>query len=67
MLELILIKYFDLPQDWNDDYEKEKDIWNKSYSKLVNLIYDLEDLGVLYLNESNKIIDCLDMISNMEE
>lgn len=64
MLENILIDYFDLPEDWNDDYEKEKDIWNKSYSKLISLIYKLDELGVL---KADKICDSLDIINNMEE
>ena len=65
MLENILIKYFDLPQDWNDDYKKQETIWNKSYNKLVELIYELDELGVLPNN--NRIVDELDKIHNEEE
>lgn len=65
MLEIILHKYFDLPEDWNDEYEKEQENWNKSYSKLVELIYDLGNLGVLPPNE--RIVDELDKIYNEEE
>lgn len=64
MLENILHDYFNLPEDWNDDYEKEKNIWNKSYSKLISLIYKLDELGVL---SADKICDSLDIINNMEE
>lgn len=65
MLENILIKYFDLPQNWNDDYEKQETIWNKSYNKLVELIYDLDKLGVLPTH--NRIVDELDEIHNEVE
>lgn len=63
MLENILIKYFGLAEDWNDIYEKEKENWYNSYNKLVQLIYDLDELGVLN-GKSNEIIDELDSICN---
>lgn len=64
MLENILHKYFDLPEDWNCNYEKEKEIWHKSYDRLIALLYSLESLGVL---KADRICDSLDMISNMED
>jgi len=64
MLEIILQKYFNLKEDWNDDYETERDIWLKSYDKLIDLIYDLEDLGVI--ENANKIVDKLDKIDSLE-
>lgn len=63
MLENILIKYFGLEENWNDIYEKEKEKWYNSYDKLVQLIYDLDNLGVLN-GKSNEIIDELDSICN---
>lgn len=66
MLENILIEYFGLTEGWNDIYEKEKENWNNSYDKLVQLIYDLDELGVLD-GKSSKIIDKLDDINNEEE
>ena len=57
MLEKILIKHFDL--------DKSLKNWNESYSKLVELIYDLGNLGVLPPNE--RIVDELDKIHNEEE
>lgn len=62
MLENVLIDYFDLPLYWND--EEEKDNWNESYAKLIELIYRLEELGVL---SSRKIVECLDEINDREE
>ena len=56
MLENILIDYFNLPEDY-EDYE-----WNKSYDKLINLLYDLEELGVL--DNANSVVDELDKIDN---
>ena len=64
MLELILIKYFGLKTYWNYEEENANKNWFKSYNKLVKLIYDLEELGIL---ESNKIIEKLDEINDMEE
>ena len=64
MLENILHDYFELPEDWNDDYTYENAIWNESYDKLIDLVYALGELGVL---ESGKVIDKLDEIHNMEE
>lgn len=66
MLENILVKYFDLKEDWNDNYEKEQENWYKSYDKLVQLVYDLDELGVLN-GKSNEIIDELDSICNKED
>ena len=62
MLENILIKYFDLKEDWNDIEENEKELWNNSYNKLINLLYDLDELGVI--TDVNKIIDKLDKIDS---
>ena len=66
MLENILIKYFDLPEDWNEDYDYAKVIWDESYNKLIDLLCDLDKLGVLNVN-ANKIVDKLDEIHNIEE
>ena len=65
MLENILIKYFNLTEDWNDDFEKKEEIWNESYNKLIDLIYKLDELGVLPNN--NRIVDKLDEIHNEEQ
>ena len=65
MLENILIKYFDLKEDWNDNKEKQKENWNESYNKLIELIYDLDKLGVFPTQQ--RIVDELDKIYNMEE
>ena len=62
MLENILIKYFDLKEDWNDIEENEEKLWNKSYDKLIDLLYDLDDLGLI--TDVNKIIDKLDKIES---
>lgn len=62
MLENILIKYFDLQEDYNDIEENEEKLWNKSYDKLIDLLYDLDDLGVI--TDVNKIIDKLDKIDS---
>lgn len=56
MLENILIKYFGLEENWND-YD-----WTNAYNKLIDLIYDLGNLGVLPANE--RIVDELDKIHN---
>ena len=64
MLENILINYFELQVNWNDENEKQATNWHNCYIKLIHLIYDLEELGVL---ESNKIIEKLDKINDMEE
>ena len=64
MLENILHEYFGLQEDWNDEYSKQVDNWNNSYTNLIKLIYDLDKLGVL--DNSNKIIDKLDKIDTME-
>ena len=47
MLENILIDYFELPEDWNDDYSKEAENWNIAYYKLISLIYKLGELNVI--------------------
>ena len=65
MLENILIKYFGLSEDWNDIHEKAEENWNVAYNKLVDLIYDLEDLGVL--PNHNRIVDELDSIHDESE
>ena len=62
MLENILIKYFDLKEDWNDIEENEEKLWNNSYNKLIDLLYDLDDLGLI--TDVNKIIDKLDKIDS---
>lgn len=62
MLENILHKYFDLAEDWNDNFEDEEKLWNESYDKLIKLLYDLNNLGVL--KNVNEIIDELDEIHN---
>lgn len=64
MLEIILQKYFNLKEDWNDDYETERDIWLKSYEKLIELIEDLYELGVI--DDKEEIIDKLDEIDSLE-
>lgn len=56
MLEKILLYYFDLLPFWDETN------WNENYSKLINLIYDLEKLGVI--NNANEIIDKLDKINS---
>lgn len=61
MLEKILLKYFNLKENWS-----ETD-WNISYDKLVDLIYDLGDLGVLLHTNANTIIDELDKIHGDDE
>ena len=63
MLENILIKYFGLDENWNDDYEKAHINWNKSYQELVDLIYDLDELGVL---NGDKVVDKLDIVDKSE-
>lgn len=63
MLEIILHKYFGLQEDWNDIYEKEQENWYNAYNKLLDLICDLDELGVL---NSSFIIDKLDNINNIE-
>ena len=65
MLEIILHKYFGLEEDWNDIYEKEEENWYDSYNKLISLIYDLGELGVL--DNTNIIVDKLNVINNIED
>lgn len=62
MLENILIRYFNLRSDWNNNYEKEKEYWYQSYEDLVSLIYDLAELGVI--NNADEIVDKLDKIDS---
>lgn len=59
MLENILIDYFNLSEDY-EDYE-----WNKSYDKLISLLYNLKELGVL--DNANSVIDKLDKIDSGNE
>lgn len=59
MLENILIDYFNLSKDYKD-YE-----WNKSYDKLISLLYNLKELGVL--DNANSVIDELDKIDSESE
>lgn len=59
MLENILIDYFNLSKDY-EDYE-----WNKSYDKLISLLYNLKELGVL--DNANSVIDKLDKIDSGSE
>ena len=56
MLENILKEYFGLI----NDYEEIE--WYNSYSLLINLLYELDKLGVL--SDVNKIIDKLDKIDS---
>ena len=65
MLENILIDYFGLKEDWNDIEERQEELWNESYNKLIELIYDLDKLGVL--PKQQRIVDELDKIHNIEE
>lgn len=65
MLERILIEFFNLDEEYEMIHYSKQDKWNKSYSKLVNLIYKLEELGVI--DNSNVIIDKLDKIDNIKE
>jgi len=65
MLENILINYFGLKEDWNDDEETKKDNWYNAYDKLISLVYDLGELGVIY--SADKTIDCLDEIDTEGE
>ena len=59
MLENILIDYFNLSKDYKD-YE-----WNKCYDKLISLLYNLKELGVL--DNANSVIDKLDKIDSESE
>ena len=54
MLENILHNYFDLKKDWYS-----------SYDKLLHLIYDLEELGVI--NNADEIVQELDKIDNIKD
>ena len=56
MLENILKEYFGLI----NDYEEIE--WYNSYGLLINLLYDLDKLGVI--TDVNKIIDKLDKIDS---
>ena len=63
MLNDILNKYFALKENHN------KREYYDSYSKLVDLIYDLGDLGIFYSSgDSNIFVDKLDDIrDDLEE
>ena len=65
MLENIWTDYFGLKEDCNYIWEKKNTIWNNSYNKLIELLYELDNLGVL--TDINKIIDKLDKINNITE
>ena len=54
MLERILKKYFGLKDNYDDDE------WYNAYEKLIRLVYDLKDLGVI--NENDRVDDKLDAI-----
>ena len=54
MLKRILQKYFGLKDNYDDDE------WNNAYEKLIRLVYDLIDLGVI--NENDRVDDKLDAI-----
>ena len=61
MLENILIEYFNLSREWYNLNESDKEIeWNNAYNNLIDLIYALENLGVL--ESSSRIVDKLDEI-----
>ena len=62
MLENISIKYFNLPEDWNDDYNGEAERWYAAYDKLVALIRDLDELGVI--ERGDRVVDKLDKIDS---
>lgn len=62
MLENILIKYFNLPEDWNDNYNGEAERWYTAYDKLVALIRDLDELGVI--ERGDRVVDKLDKIDS---
>lgn len=64
MLENILIDYFGLPEDWNNDYESAEKNWNIAYNKLIDLVWALGELGVI---DDGKVVDELDEIHNIEE
>lgn len=54
MLKRILQKYFGLKDNYDDDE------WYDAYEKLIRLVYDLIDLGVI--NENDRVDDKLDAI-----
>ena len=56
MLENILKEYFGLIEDY------EEIEWYNSYGLLINLLYDLDKLGVL--SDVDEIIDKLDKIDS---
>ena len=61
MLENILIEYFNLSREWYTLNKDDKEIeWNNAYNNLIDLIYALENLGVL--ESSSRIVDKLDEI-----
>lgn len=57
MLEQILKKYFNL----GDNYTRQQ--WYNAYNKLLSLIDELFELGVI--EDKDSIIDELDMIDNI--
>lgn len=57
MLEQILKKYFNL----EDNYTRQQ--WYNAYNKLLSLIDELEEIGVI--EDKDSIIDELDMIDNI--
>lgn len=57
MLEQILKRYFNL----EDNYTKQQ--WYNAYNKLLSLIDELFELGVI--EDKDSIIDELDMIDNI--
>jgi hypothetical protein len=64
MLENILHDYFNLPEDWNDNYERKNENWYKAYDKLIQLVYDLGKMGAL---NSHKVISYIDEVDSKEE
>lgn len=57
MLEQILKKYFNL----EDNYTTKQ--WNNAYIKLLSLIDELFELGVI--EDKDSIMDKLDVINNL--
>lgn len=57
MLEQILKRYFNL----EDNYTRQQ--WYNAYNKLLSLIDELEEIGVI--EDKDSIIDELDMIDNI--
>ena len=57
MLEQILKRYFNL----EENYTRQQ--WYNAYNKLLSLIDELEEIGVI--KDKDSIIDELDMIDNI--